>query len=331
LYGLDGTSSSDLWAVGAFETEQYLGNEALIEHWDGSTWSLNAKITISGDTSLLAVDAIAPDDAWAVGYYGITYPLIEHWDGTGWFISQTPTPGVDQRLFGVAAVSPTDIWAVGNYKANPSSSSTQTLIFHWDGTVWTQAPSPSPGAFANQLSAVDVVSSNDVWAVGNYVDASNNLYTLTEHWDGTTWSLVPSPAPSLTVLTGVTAIASNDVWAVGSGPARTGGFSIHWDGTSWRHFPMPLVGVEDIMHGIASSSSTDVWAVGEASPNSESWQALALHWTGSRWTFARAPSPAGGGRFFGVADLPGGEAWAVGSMNRGTGEDSTFTEHFTTC
>ena len=94
---------------------------------------------------------------------------------------------------------------------------------------------------------------------------------------------------------------------------------------------MPLVGVEDIMHGIASSSSTDVWAVGEASPNSESWQALALHWTGSRWTFARAPSPSGGGHYFGVADLSGGDAWAVGSMNRGTGEDSTFTEHFTTC
>ena len=170
---------------------------------------------------------------------------------------------------------------------------------------------PSPGSFANQLNAIDVVSSNDVWAVGVYSNSSGTVATLTEHWDGTTWSVVPSPAPSLTDLTAVTTIASDDVWAVGSGP--NGGFSIHWDGATWTTVAMPLVGVEDYLHGLAHTSSSDVWAVGEASPNFESWQALALHWNGVRWTPVKAPSGPQEAHFYGVTDFTPSDAWAVGT------------------
>ncbi len=57
-------------------------------------------------------------------------------------------------------------------------------------------------------------ASNDVWAVG-----TSKTLTLTEHWDGSSWSVEPSPNRSTTssgnVLDAVVAIASNDVWAVG--------------------------------------------------------------------------------------------------------------------
>ena len=41
--------------------------------------------------------------------------------------------------------------------------------------------------------------------------------TLTEHWNGTAWSVVASPnlGTSDNVLYGVAAVAANDVWAVG--------------------------------------------------------------------------------------------------------------------
>jgi len=42
-------------------------------------------------------------------------------------------------LDAVAATSATDAWAVGNYS---SASASGTLILHWDGTAWTQVPSP---------------------------------------------------------------------------------------------------------------------------------------------------------------------------------------------
>ena len=327
LEGVDGVSSNDLWAVGL--DQGVFPNEGLIEHYDGSSWTVSAQINIgAGGTALYAVHAVSSNDVWSVGYFNRTLPLVEHWDGTGWFISETPVPGVAQSLVGVAAASSTDVWAVGDY--NPTSNGpTQTLAFHWNGTGWTQVQTPSPGSFANQLNAIDVVSSNDVWAVGVYSNSNGTVATLTEHWDGTTWSVVPSPAPSLPDLTAVTTIASDDVWAVGSGP--NGGFSIHWDGATWTTVAMPLVGVEDYLHGLAHTSSSDVWAVGEAAPNFESWQALALHWNGVRWTPVKAPSGPQEAHFYGVTDFTPSDAWAVGSMVPFGGIESTLTERLVRC
>ncbi len=39
------------------------------------------------------------------------------------------------------------------------------------------------------------MSVNDVWAVGEYIDFGS-FHTLTEHWNGTVWSVVPSPSPT---------------------------------------------------------------------------------------------------------------------------------------
>jgi hypothetical protein len=327
LSGVDGASSNDLWAVG--RDEGMFPNEALIEHWGGTSWTVSAQIFIGGGgTALNAVHAVASNDVWAVGYYNATFPLIEHWDGSGWFISATPVPGASHDLFGVAAASATDVWAVGNYKVT-SSGPTQTLAFHWDGTSWIKANTPSPGALGNQLSAVDVVSSKDVWAVGSYTDATNNAFPLTEHWNGATWSVVSSPAVSGTVLTGVSAIAANDVWSVGWGSGA--GFSIHWNGSSWTQFMMPIAGVEDYIHGVDALSSNDVWAVGEASPNYESWEALAIHWNGSKWSLVRPRSGPQEAHFFGVKELSSTNVWAVGTMVPGAGQTSTLTEETKSC
>src|SRR5206468_6834509 len=68
LTAIDGASANDVWAVGW----NYIGiqTEALLEHWDGAAWSVNAQIQIgSGDTSLYAVDALSSSDVWAVGRY----------------------------------------------------------------------------------------------------------------------------------------------------------------------------------------------------------------------------------------------------------------------
>jgi S-layer homology domain len=58
---------------------------------------------------------------------------------------------------------------------------------------------------------VTALSPSDIWAVGA------NGQTLTEHWNGSSWSVVSSPSPgsSYNYLNGVTAISSSDVWAVG--------------------------------------------------------------------------------------------------------------------
>jgi hypothetical protein len=325
LNAVDGASANDVWAVGSNQVG--IGSEALIEHWNGAAWSVNAQIQIgSGDTSLNAVDALTSSDVWAVGRYNSVNPLVEHWDGTGWFISSTPIPGVSNWLFSISAVSASDIWAVGNYWTGGSRF--LNLAFHYDGTSWAQFTVPNPGTVVNWLSGVSAISADDVWAVGGYWNQDNVSYPLTLHWDGTRWSTVPSPAIAWNSLSGVTVGSTDDVWAVGDGLGVP--LSIHWDGTSWAQVTMPKVGTEDYMNGIDASSSTDVWAVGEASPNSGDWRAVAMRWNGSRWVVAKVRhKPSLNTHFLGVVVLAPGDVWGVGYWEGAP--DSTFTEHTMSC
>jgi hypothetical protein len=59
---------------------------------------------------------------------------------------------------------------------------------------WEAATSPNAGRQANSLSSLAAMADNDVWAVGWAFNAQLNVYrTVTEHWNGTRWSLVRSP------------------------------------------------------------------------------------------------------------------------------------------
>jgi hypothetical protein len=79
--------------------------------------------------------------------------------------------------------------------------------------------SPNKGDGSNKLLAVSGTASNDVWAVGSFFNTNSGTnQTLTEHWDGSSWSIVYSPiAPSSSdnALNSVRAIGKNNVWAVG--------------------------------------------------------------------------------------------------------------------
>ncbi|MGO8889598.1 MAG: hypothetical protein ACLQB1_07805 [Streptosporangiaceae bacterium] len=219
LEAVSATSANDIWAVGdsrAGTVEQ--GFEPLIEHWNGTAWSVvpGAPIAITGSDFLSGVAAVSADDVWAVGRTGEqSTPLIEHWNGTTWTRVAQPVSGVDSSLNSVAAISATDAWAVGEQNLN------QTVIEHWNGTAWSVVPSPSVTASGVQdfLGSVSEIGSSDVWAVG-FTSNLGTDQTLAEHWDGTSWQIVPSanPGPGSTVLNSLAQTAPG-------GPLRAVGFS----------------------------------------------------------------------------------------------------------
>jgi hypothetical protein len=121
---------------------------------------------------------------------------------------------------------------------------------------------------------MSVVSASDVWTVGNYVigNTGSPSLTLTEHWDGTSWSVVPSPnvGTSGNRLSGVSAIAPNDVWAVGSSSNNdlVGHTLIeHGHDKHWRVVASPNVGTaNNELNGVAVAPGTqNLWAVGYSS------------------------------------------------------------------
>jgi hypothetical protein len=247
LNGVAATSASDVWAVGLTSqggpgvgTEA--GDRTLIDHYNGTSWARVPSPSLDSIAVLNGVSADSPTDAWAVGWDGNGSSkecgLIEHWNGTSWSVVPNASPnGFRSYLDSVVAISPTDAWAVGQTHLG---SNVQPLVEHWDGTSWTQVtvPIPTPGG---TLAGVAAYSASDVWAVGTIVGnrgvcPTSGCQTVTEHWNGTAWSLVPSPNPPsqyLNALFSVVPISPTDAWAVGTTDYAST-LILQWNGTTWQ-------------------------------------------------------------------------------------------------
>lgn len=255
----------------------------------------------------------------------------------GWHLVSSPSVESEATLRSIAAVSSTDIWAVGYQPVQGSSS--QPLVLHRDGSAWSLVSVPSPSSFPTGLYGVAAISSHDVWTVGFYVDEkTRNTLTLTEHWDGTKWSIVPSPNPSTMAnnaiedsLYSVYALASNNVWAVGSFDGLYEPLVEHWNGTKWSviHSPNPApYDGNSAFQGTGGSAANDLWAVGEQN-NGHYDVSLIEHWNGTKWKVI--PNPGTGlpsfNGLYSVSATSSTDAWAVG-YQEGTTENNTLIEHW---
>jgi len=214
-------ASNDVWTVGYYVSAS-AHRQTLMEHWNGTAWSIISSPNQGVDDTLSGITVVSASNAWTVGSYLIADnnatvdTLVEHWNGTAWTVVSSPNqPAIQNFLYGVTAISAGDVWAVGE-SGDDSSDTSQTLVEHWNGTMWTIVPSPSAGSHTNPLERVDAISANDIWAVG-YYESANGYATMTEHWDGSSWSLVSSPNPGSwqNYLYDVAAISATEAWAVG--------------------------------------------------------------------------------------------------------------------
>ncbi|MDA8367566.1 MAG: Ig-like domain-containing protein, partial [Actinomycetota bacterium] len=232
--GVAAASPTNVWAVGQYHSGSTA--ETLIEHFDGTSWSIVA--SPNPGTSANVLTAVALDGAGgadAVGYTStgtVDQTLIEHYDGTAWSIVASPDTSttLSNQLAGVTATSATDIWAVGTASGGTGTTPVdQTLIEHYDGTAWSIVSSPDTSTtLSNQLAGVAAASATDIWAVGTASGGTGTTpvdQTLIEHYDGTAWSIVASPDTSTTLsnqLAGVAATSAADIWAVGTASGGTG-------------------------------------------------------------------------------------------------------------
>lgn len=279
LDAVGATSPNDVWAVGSFTNGSGLSpSSTLIEHWNGSQWSVAPSPNPgTGINELFGVAAISSNDVWAVGHFNSSSGplasdniLIEHWDGTQWSVVSSPDPGnFGNQLNSVTALSTNNVWAVGSSTSLNQTLLAQTTVEHWDGTQWSVVTSANVPSSDDSLASVTTISTNDIWAVGlfNTLGGSGDPQTLTEHWNGTQWQVVASPNILVSDgLDSVSAIATNNVWAVGSGLNSNASVSqtliAHWNGTSWTTAKHPESSSFDLFNGVTTLSTGNVWAVG---------------------------------------------------------------------
>jgi hypothetical protein len=226
LTGVAVLASDNVWAVGRKDSGASHTNQALIERWNGSVWSIVAAPLPAGSVGS-SLRAIAPisgaQQLWAVGYTqpktnpGYSQTLIERWTGGAWQIVNGPAlpqGAIGASLNGVTALTESDAWAVGEYIA--SDHTIRALALHWDGSAWTVASSPNTWG---TLSSVATHGIHDVRAVGHSIAGDGNQQTaLILQWDGTAWRSIAPPTPSgatSSSLNGVTTDAAGAFWAVG--------------------------------------------------------------------------------------------------------------------
>ena len=252
LYGVWGSSSSDVFACGA---------DGVILHGDGTDWT---PMSSNVSSTLYCIRGLSSDDVFAVGLGGV----ILHYDGATWTSMETPTT---THLKGVWGSSSDNVFAVGN----------GGLILCYNGASWVQMTSPT----TTHLTDVWGTASNDVFAVGNggtilhydgaiWTDVSEygqpNLFgvwgTSSDdvfavgnegtifRYDGVVWAKMTTDNIS-DALHSVWGTTPGDVFAVGEG-----GTVVHYDGSSWTEMDS---GTDYILRGMHGFSALDAFAVGD--------------------------------------------------------------------
>jgi hypothetical protein len=273
LVGVSELPSGHAWAVGYYVNAEFQ-QQALIEHYDGTTWSVVPSPSPGALQNILyGVAAVADNDVWAAGARedasGLWHTLVEHYNGTSWSV----VPAVDagstgNQFFAITAVSSSSVYATGQQAGSGFPS--QALVEHWNGSSWSVLPTPT-----------DLTETVTPYAItGN--DAALNVAGDRESGTAPYTTMVAAGAPShLSLLTtpnsgtgeqdlfAATTAADGTTWAAGWDLAGTYQTLVEQgvNGT-WSLVASPSPGAGDNgLAGIAAVPGGGLWAVGVTSGN----------------------------------------------------------------
>jgi hypothetical protein len=171
LTAVAAVSPSDAWVVGSTFIGTYGSRgQALVEHWDGRSWSVVPTPATDADDRLSAVTAAA-GEVWAVGATS-GRALAMRWNGRTWRRATMPTTPSAAGLSDVARAADGSIWAVGHRDAYDANGWAvwHTLAERFDGRSWTIVPSPNPSVGESWFQAAGTIGSA-AWMVGADHDA----------------------------------------------------------------------------------------------------------------------------------------------------------------
>ncbi len=196
---------------------------ALIEKWDGSTWSVSAKPDLSRyGNNLEGISCVKPTACTATGTddgngTSSTNSLVERWNGSDW--ARQTSANVANSWNDLSAVScpPTgECVAVGTSFASASATWSPLAEVSAHGS-WSISVTPTVAGDDTYLKGVSCTSSSNCVAVGYYQNTSDVHQTLIEQWNGVSWQIVSSPnvASQDSYLWGVRCFKASECFAAG--------------------------------------------------------------------------------------------------------------------
>lgn len=189
-------AANDVWAVGYYTYNNNSLDAQLIEHWNGTAWTVVTGPTITlPEFQLLGVSATSSSNVWSVGVGsdasgGSRQAIVEQWNGMSW--ATTVLPQVNGSVIqptGIAIAPSGAVWVAGSVNDTTSGHSVPVALYR-NGSSWTVAPSVAVGSYGSGFAAIGVSPTGDIWAVGWHF-LSNNYWathTLMERWNGTSFA-----------------------------------------------------------------------------------------------------------------------------------------------
>ncbi|MGD0690511.1 MAG: hypothetical protein ABSA50_12210 [Candidatus Bathyarchaeia archaeon] len=274
-------SSTEGWAVGDSRptTNTILALPAIF-HYDGSTWNIvpapkfpsfpytQAAYNLTSVTFGSPNNPISRNDGWAVGFNGTLGAVV-----------------VGPPLTQPCSVVPT-----------PTLNPCQSVALHWDGVTWRAETAGLSGADAGPLWSAFMVSSTDIWAVGqNELGTAGTFW----HWTGVPglgggWNEPQIPVKG-TFFYGVFMVSATEGWAVGSG-----GAIYHYFGGVWTASSSPITVP---LRSVYMLSPTEGWAAGDGG--------TIAHYAAGTWTGPVSPGTTFN-NLLSVFMISSTEGWAFG-------------------
>jgi hypothetical protein len=231
LYAIACPSAGNCYAAGEYTPKGSVGQNPLIEHWDGRRWRQEA-VPVPGHSTFAYLSDISCRTAAfcvAAGSSG-TVAFVERWNGRRW-IETTPPSAAGALLSSVSCPAVARCFAVGFGGAGNKS-----LVERWNGTTWSSSQTPGPAAGNSAgLQSVSCVSPVRCLAVGNHL--GNGVYAVS--WNGRGWHLV-AVAPvggKLGSFGAVRCLSATSCVALGATTAfaATQRYeSAFWNGRTWK-------------------------------------------------------------------------------------------------
>jgi hypothetical protein len=292
--GVTCESPTNCFAVGSAFGD--ITPQTLIEHWDGTSWSIVASPNPDGADSPTLNDVSCTSEAscFAVGFsfpaQGPESTLVEAYDGTSWTVVASPNvSGADANvLLGVSCSTNTSCFAVGTVNLT-SSGAERGLIERWDGTSWSSSSNPMVEPNLSAFSGVSCSSSTNCFAVGSGV---------IEYWNGSSWSATAYPpvipAPENATLVSVSCASAAKCFGVGQYTSSSGKVVTLIEnptGATWSAFTSPnRTGVtESSLTSVSCASARACFAVGR-SGSGGAWRTLIERWNGTAWSIVPSPN-----------------------------------------
>jgi len=183
FFGLNAVSPTSIYAVGERSGSNF-PDKALLEHWDGSTWSVLNPPTDNTE-SLLPYAVTGSDNALTVvgNRASDTAPfttMVATGAPTSLALLNTPNAPGENNLYATTTATDDTTYAAG-WSIDPTTGTYLSEILHGVNGQWSIDTTPNPGRGSNGFAGITAIPGGGLWAVGVTSNKTNNSTFIAHH------------------------------------------------------------------------------------------------------------------------------------------------------